>query len=158
MRRTLAALLCAPALAVLTGCAAPVFFVTPLFNVAQAGTSAFVSGELQAAYRVPLDQAYNVVLDALANLSYPIKQQSLDEMRAYVQTEEPDGRDVDIRLKKSSEIVTRVNIRVGIWGDQAVSRLVMEQIERKISELGPLQAPAPAKLNGSRPARDGWDY
>jgi hypothetical protein len=42
------------------------------------------------------------------------------------------GTDIDILIDKISDRITRVSIRVGAFGDEAVSRLILDEIQRNL--------------------------
>jgi Protein of unknown function (DUF3568) len=112
------------------GCAPPLLFANAGVSLAEAGTSMFMEGELRAAWRRPLEVMEQGVAEAMNTLGYRIESRTERENYIYIRGVEIDGTEIEVRLRRSSEIVTSISIRVGLLGDQAVSRLILEEAER----------------------------
>jgi hypothetical protein len=134
----------------LGGCAplivAPAMMATAGLTAVQAGTTAYVGGVLESAEKGTLAQAYLDALDAVEELRFELVRTTLDEHYALVMAREAGGRRIRIQLQRKSPIVTKVRIRVGFLGDQAMSRLVLAQIRQELGddfqhelEIDPLQ-------------------
>jgi hypothetical protein len=131
--------LAAAALA-LCGCAAPPMIVASAGLTAfQEGSSAFIRGELETADAVPLSLFYQASLDALHDLNFRVVSSSLGPRGARIQAVETGGRSIRLDLEKKSPSVTKLNIRVGVFGDQAVSRLIQQSIGTRLPD--PATAP-----------------
>lgn len=100
----------------------------------QVGTAAFINGELEAAFARPLPEMFTASQEALDDLKFPLVTSRLGEFNAYVYSKEVQRRRIEITLAKKSDMVTKINIRVGVFGDQSISRLILETIQ---SRLGP---------------------
>jgi len=74
-------------------------------------------------------------------LQIPIKVERRSSHKAYLNGQAEGGPQVGVTLTIISPVVTKIEIRVGILGDQAVSRLVMERIDE---QLGPAASSQPA--------------
>lgn len=130
----------------LSGCLTPFDFAANAgLGVAQAGTSSFIQGTLQAAFDKPMDKVVEASRRALADLGYEITREDSGTHYAQMQGSQSDGSSIVLKFRKSSETVTGLSIRVGLWGDNAVSRLILIEIER---ELG-VHDPGPAAPAGS---------
>ena len=98
-----------------------------------AGTVAYIKGELQTNYAASLDQTYQATQDALGDLDYRILSTEKDGTEGEIEAKRVGGDSVKVKLSVSGRGTTLVKIRVGIFGDEAVSRT----LERKIaSRLG----------------------
>ena len=116
-----ARLVCAiPLVLALGGCVAVASepLISAGLSVAQAGTAAFRQGEVQAALRNP--HATDVA--------------DLDSKRGIITAREAGGRLIEINTVPVSAVVTSLRIKVGFFGDQSVSRLLLDEI---LKELGP---------------------
>lgn len=118
------------------GCATAV--ATPVLatagvSVAQAGYAAFVRGELEVAMRVPLAAAFAATHAALDNLQFTVQRASLDTARGELRAREASGRRLSIVLERKTPVVTKINIRVGTFGDQAMSRLILAYIHNQLA-------------------------
>ena len=100
----------------------------------QAGTEAFVRGDLESAQIATMEQMYIATEQALNDLEFRIISQRLGKNTAYIKAKELGGRPINVDFERRTPQVTKTTIRVGVWGDQAISRLV----------LGEIQARAPA--------------
>ena len=125
-------------------CAAPVVIATTGFGALQTGTEAFIRGELEAALATPLPEVYEAAQTAIKELEFTPRAAKLGDYNGYVYARETQGRKVDIDLEKKSPRVTKVNIRVGIFGDQAIARLILGSIQKQLS-------PAPSHADISEP-------
>lgn len=149
--------LLASATGVLCGCLTPFDFAANAgLGVAQAGTSSFIQGTLQAAFDKPMEKVFAASKQALEHLGYEITREDTGVHYAQLQGVQSDGSSIVIKLRKSSEAVTGLSIRVGLWGDNAVSRLILEEIEENLATQTlhpavqtPVHAPSPT---GAPPA------
>ncbi len=128
----------------LSACITPFDFAANAgLGIAQAGTSSFNQGTLQSAFDRSLEQAAPAARQALEKLGYPITREDINDFYATLQSQQSDGSSVTIKLRKSSERVTGISIRVGFWGDSAVSRLILAETERNLGISQPSATPAP---------------
>ena len=131
------ALLLAGVLGALSSCAAPVV-MTAGVTAAQAGTMAFANGDLETAQRVPLGAAFAAAHRALDRLALPIEKETLYPEVAFLTATLGDGRRIKIVLERESPVLTKFTLRVGAFGDQPISRVVMTQIQEEMApEWGP---------------------
>jgi hypothetical protein len=130
--RVLAAALVLVVFPLLSGCAVPVLFASAGVAAARAGSSAYVSGELESAEVTEMGVLFQVVQDALTeDLGFEIDIARAGDNYAYIHTSENQGRKIRVNLERKSPIVTKVNIRVGLLGDQPMSRLVLGAIQAR---------------------------
>jgi hypothetical protein len=139
MARVACALILTGWLFAAVSCAPPVV-ATAGVSAVQAGTMAFVNGDIEVAFRVPLNDAFAAGHRALQRLEVPVEKESLYEGIAFLTGKLADGRRIKIVLVKQSAVLTKFSLRVGTFGDQPVSRLVMAQIQE---ELAPRWASPP---------------
>lgn len=97
-------------------------------GVAQAGTSIYSQGTLQAAFSVPMDRVVETVREQMAALSYPKSYEDLRDEAASLNFTQTDGSTIAVKARRSSPSVTALSIRVGFWGDPAVSRLILDRV------------------------------
>jgi ribosomal protein S12 methylthiotransferase accessory factor YcaO len=139
-RLLIAALACA--LALLGGCTAPPFVANAGFSAAQSTAEAFVHGDMEVAERVPLAAAFAATHNAMIRLELPIEKETLYDKIGFVTSRETSGRRVKVVLTRISATVTEITVRVGVWGDAAVSKLVMVEIQEQLTpEWGPPAVP-----------------
>jgi hypothetical protein len=132
---------CAVALA---GCAAPALIATAGFGALQTGTEAFIRGELESAVANPLAEVYAAGDAAVRELEFKITNSKLGKENGYIRAKETQGRKIVVDVEMKSPTVTKINIRVGLFGDQAISRLILSHIQEKLS-------PTPVHAAGPQP-------
>lgn len=119
------------------GCAAPVIVASAGLSVAQYGASSYMNGKLEAARRVPMDVAFEAGVAAMAPLGFePTEVREPGEHGAYLATRQHDGTAITIRFTRISSEVSKVEVRVGLFGDQTLSRLIMANIDGQLRERG----------------------
>jgi hypothetical protein len=105
-----------------------------LLLVGGAGTSAiaFATGELRATQEATLEKVDAACVEAIDRLGYEdvTTERSTDQIRFRGQT--VGGEPVDIRLRADGLETTELRIRIGVFGDEAASRLVLEEIQQSL--------------------------
>jgi hypothetical protein len=99
---------------------------------AGAGTYAYVSGDLKGTESAPLDRVWTATQAAVTELQLPITSRQKDALGARLLARTSSDKKVDIRLKKLTDTSTEIRIRVGTWGDESVSRLILEKIKKRL--------------------------
>lgn len=124
LRRLMAALAIA---CLTTGCGA-------LLLVGGAGTSAiaFATGELRASEEAPLSRVHEATRLAVETLGYQEVEATLADSKIRWKGTTPSGDPVDIRLIAKGPELTDVRIRIGVFGNEGRSRLVLEQIRQSL--------------------------
>lgn len=124
----IATMTAAIALAVLsTGCAA-------LLLLGGAGTSAiaFATGELRLTEETSLGDLDTACAVAVDVLGYDEVETERDADRIRWRARTASGDPVDIQLLARGPTSTELRIRIGVFGDEAKSRLVLEQIHQAL--------------------------
>lgn len=98
---------------------------------AGAGTVAYIKGELQATEGVSLDRAWSAARGAVQEMKFVVTNEERDAVRGKINALGVDNRKIQIKLERRSESVTQVNIRVGVFGDETVSRLILERMRAR---------------------------
>lgn len=125
----------------LSGCtAAAVATVagTAGIGLAQGQAEAFINGELKAARMVSLDEVEVATLQAMKELKVEVITHRRGPIDAYIMAKSKGGPEIKVSLKEKTPVVTKIETRVGIMGDQAVSRLVMTRIDAMLGIAHPL--------------------
>ncbi len=100
-----------------------------------AGTSAiaFATGELRVTEGVPLEMLHEATKKAVETLRYvDVEAALVEEGRIRWTATTAGGDPVDIRLIANGEDRTDLRIRIGVFGNEARSRLVLEQIRQAL--------------------------
>ena len=112
----------------LAGCAAPALVATAGLSVFQASTTAYINGELEFADAVPMEVMYKATIDAMNELRFDLEHTRIGDKSGAVHAREQEGRRIKVFLEEKSPTVTKINIRVGVFGDRAISQLVQVAI------------------------------
>ena len=105
-----------------------------LLLVGGAGTSAiaFATGELRVTEPISLATLHEATKNAVETLRYVDAEAILNDDRIRWRATTAGGDPVDIRLIARSEEETDLRIRIGVFGNEARSRLVLEQIRQSL--------------------------
>jgi len=127
-----------------TGCALPATVVlTAAAPVAQAGTAAYINNEMVFVFNLPIADVRLAVVSAsqALDLSPGSELATITSdgrtKKIYIPAETRDGVTVEIRLEAVTQVLTRIRVRFGFWGDQAVSRAILTKIERALGQEHP---------------------
>jgi hypothetical protein len=93
------------------------------------GTYAYVNGELKGTEAVSLDQAWTASQAAVKDLEFPITTKTKDALQAELTARNSSDKRIQIKLKKVSDKSTEIRIRVGTFGDESMSRLILDKIK-----------------------------
>jgi hypothetical protein len=122
-------------LSVAGGCAAPVIVATAGLTAVEAGTSAYIRGVLEAAERASLDEMWVAATRMFENLQYKVVQANRYDNYCYMAARAENGSSITVRLERSSPMVTNINIRVGLLGDQSLSQLLLATMREELSKI-----------------------
>ena len=113
-------------LTLFTGCAAVLIGAGA---GAGAGTVAYVAGELKAQEEVSLNRAWNASVRAMEDLEFTITSKEKDAFNAKLTARGAGDKKIQVKLKKQVEKVTEIRIRIGVFGDESMSRQILEKIK-----------------------------
>jgi hypothetical protein len=99
---------------------------------AGAGTVAYVRGELQTTYAASFNRTWEASLASLKDLGITVYNTQKDATEGDIEATKADGTKVKINLKPTGSDTTSVKIRVGIFGDEEVSRTISNQISKRL--------------------------
>jgi hypothetical protein len=132
-------------------------------GVAGAGAAAgyiYYNGLLYRDYHANLSDGMAAVRSSLIELQFPITEEKTDTSSAFIKTTTNDGHAVRIYLDQvpspipAEGTMTRIGVRVGLTGDEAVSARILDQVSRHLvpPALLPSQT-APPPLAGNATLR-----
>lgn len=109
------------------------FLLVPAGLVALgAGGMAWYKGVLHAEIDQPITRVHRAAAAALLDLGVRVESNELKRTSSYLDGDMPDGKRVSVKLNEVGAKKTRLRIRVGMWGDQAVSRKLLVQIKKHL--------------------------
>jgi hypothetical protein len=100
-------------------------------GAAGAGTYAYIGGESRSTEEVSLERAWDATKKAVHELGFTVTRKEKDaygsefQLIAYGAGE----KKIVIKLKKQSSALTEIAIRVGMFGDESLSRSILEKIK-----------------------------
>lgn len=109
-----------------SGCAAVL-----LGGAAGAGTILYIKGELQSTEEVSLDTAWIATQTAIKDMEFVTGTTEKDDISAKLIAYTSDSREIQITLKRKTDKLTEIGIRVGTFGDESLSRLILENIRKR---------------------------
>jgi len=116
------------ALAAQPGCTALIFGGGA---VAGAGMVAYARGEIRVTEDVNLSRAWSATQSAVDDLALTVVERERDNLGARLVALDRDSNRVKVRLEKLPRF-TEIRIRVGIFGDEKLSRSLLEGIRQRL--------------------------
>lgn len=102
---------------------------------AAVGTYIYTEGRLESVEESPLDRVYDATVQAMKDLEFNLKEHTKDALQARVVALRADGTEVKVALEHKSDTTTDVRIRIGVVGDEEVSREVLERIRANLGKV-----------------------
>ena len=127
--KLLITVLMASLLAFVSGCA---LFVVGAAAGAGAGGYAWYNGEITTTEGASLDRTWNATLAAVKDLEFPVTDQAKDALEAHLTARNASNTNISIKLKNLSNTSTEIRIRVGTFGDEALSRTILNKINSRL--------------------------
>ena len=120
--RVLAVLLAAVPMAWTSGCLAVAA------GAAGAGTVAYIRGELDTSFSHNIDQVDRAANRAAEQLRFAKINESADALSRVITLRTAEDKKIVVTLNRTTDTLTRIRIRVGVFGDEAISRTLLEKI------------------------------
>jgi Mn-dependent DtxR family transcriptional regulator len=96
-----------------------------------AGT-VYVLGKLKDEITAPVPKVHQAAKAGLKDLGLPIREDQGDKLTAKLKSEFSDGTDIWIEIESKSDTVSQISIRVGLTGDEAKSRKILEALKKHL--------------------------
>jgi hypothetical protein len=94
-----------------------------------AGTVAYVRGDLTANLSHDYESVFKATDQAVARLEYAKVSENKDALDAVLIARTARDKRIEIRLHKVGEQLTRVQIRIGLFGDEPLSLMILDKIK-----------------------------
>ena len=98
-------------------------------GAAGAGTVAYVRGELTAALPNGYESVVRASNRAIDGLQFKKISEAKDALKAVLIARRADDTKVEITITKESDALTKVEIRVGVFGDERLSLMILDKIK-----------------------------
>lgn len=120
----------------LTGCSGRQVLATLGIGTAVAGGVAavyYVKGDLEYDIDHNIDRVYGASLSVMDRRGYRVKEDSVSDASGRIDAEIPaqggeKAHSLTIKLQRKEEYITHISIRVGVFGDEALSRAILDDI------------------------------
>lgn len=96
------------------------------------GGYVFVKGELKSTENAPMGRTWTAAMAAMQELKFPVIGQNKDALTAKLIARTAQDKKVNVRLKALGENSTEIKIRVGAFGDEALSLVILDNIKKKL--------------------------
>jgi hypothetical protein len=93
---------------------------------------AYVRGDLEATLNAGLDQSIRATDKAVQQLAYAKVSEKKDALLDTFVVRNSADKKIEIRLENAGEGLTKVRIRVGVFGDETLSRAVFDKIKASL--------------------------
>jgi hypothetical protein len=97
-----------------------------------AGAVAYVRGELEASVENNLDATYRATQRALAALEFAKISEHKSALDAGLVSRTALDKKVEVKLTKVTDKLTKVQIRIGLVGDQQLSLTILDKIKAEL--------------------------
>jgi hypothetical protein len=112
-------------LAFLPGCVLPEAGSAP-------EVAAYARGDLEANLATDYDQVIEAARGALRDLEFPKVSENQDAGKAVLVSRTATDKPVELTITNSGKKLTSIKIRVGVFGDEELSRVVLEKIKARL--------------------------
>ena len=100
-----------------------------------AGAVAYKHGELHSVEAASFERTWEAAQEAMRDLGFAVTDQEKDPDSAKLEARTKDNDEVKVRLEATSATATEIRIRVGTFGNEALSRVILEKIKRNIGAI-----------------------
>lgn len=129
IRNIIISVILVAAIPLLGGCA---LFLIGAGVAAGVGTVAYVNGDLRGSEEVSVDHAFTAVVKTMNELEFKISEQQKDAIAGKVVARRADGTAIGIYVKRQTDSMTEIRVRVGTFGDEALSKLIYDKIKKNL--------------------------
>ncbi len=122
IQRILLTVLLLGAVASMTGCLAAAV------GAGAVSTVAYIKGDLEAVEAKNIDAVYAATKEAMKQLRYSVTRESRDAISGVITARDAQDKKVTVKLNSTAEAVTKISIRVGLFGNETKSNLIYQTI------------------------------
>jgi hypothetical protein len=99
---------------------------------AGAGTVAYIDGSVGAPVDATLSKTQKAALKAMDDLKYTVISQNEDAQYAEIIARNAKDEKIKVAMEFVSDASTKIEIRVGVFGDQELSLQILEKIKKHL--------------------------
>lgn len=97
-----------------------------------AGAALWTKGKMEENLDSPLSKVHTATLEALKDLDLPIKKEMKQPLKAKIESQFSDGKQVWIGIRAITELSSRITVRVGTFGDKTKSEKILGTIHQRL--------------------------
>ncbi len=112
---------------ILTGCTAAVVGGGAAGGIA---TYRYISGKLEVVYSQPYEIVWQATEKAVKSLKFIVSASHHDALEGEIRCQSATGKNINIRVKKEGDKVTKVYIKVGLFGNLDFSLQIKQEIDK----------------------------
>ncbi|MDH7600187.1 MAG: DUF3568 family protein [Sedimentisphaerales bacterium] len=101
-------------------------------GAATAATVAYIQGALEVEEPHPLEKVYAATKKALGDLRMMVTKDTKDMFKAEIEARDVEDKKAEITLVAKNEGITKITIRVGLFGDEVRSRRIYMRIHENL--------------------------
>jgi hypothetical protein len=101
-------------------------------GAAAAGTVVYVRGDLKASLPNSYDAVVKAANQAIDSLRFRKTEEEGDALKTEIEARTGTDKSVDIDIVRVSDSLTEVHIRVGVFGDEAMSLTILDKMKESL--------------------------
>jgi len=99
---------------------------------AGAGGTVYHLGKLKETVNQPVPTVHEAAKKAMEDLKLPLTRNAGDKLTVEMKSEFSDGKSLWVSIQSLTEKSSTLTVRVGLTGDQARSRMVLDAIKKRL--------------------------
>jgi len=124
----------------LVGCSTKQVLATLGIGAVVAGGAAavyYVKGDLEYDLDNDIDRVYRASIRVMDDRDYPVTESDVGDAKGRIEASMPAGggekeHNLTINMERKDEYLTHISIRVGVFGDEALSRAILDDIKSRL--------------------------
>ena len=100
--------------------------------VAGAGTIAYIKGELKSTEGYPFATVWDATVKSVEQLNFIVVNKVNDAVSGTYEVVTADNKTVHINVNRVGDNITEIKIRVGTFGDETLSRYILNKIQSNL--------------------------
>lgn len=101
-------------------------------GAAAGGTVAYVRGDLEATLPAGYERSLRATQAGVRRMQYSLVSERSDAISGQFIARTAMDKKIDVVVTKESDTVTRIRIRVGVFGDEQISRALLDAIKESL--------------------------
>lgn len=93
------------------------------------GSVMYVTGQLRVTEEASFETVWDAAIKAMNDLDFPVTRREYTDNRATLTARTADDKRITVLLNRVAPDLTDVRIRVGMMGDESLSRRILERIQ-----------------------------